>query len=195
MLHTLSLPRQVQALAWDATTARLWVATKTTVTAYNDVGVVVHGIDLGKHPEVHDLALDSTSGALWIAGKESVRRYTAGGGLAVEAKLKKVEHLVSDGRGGVWVATEKSLLRLNQAGVPLVHREQFRGAEQVVALVVHPLDHSLWAASKKHLHHLSPEGQSLQRVAFPEGRITPWRCMLTQLHLASASRLRLRTRC
>lgn len=108
---------------------------------------------------------------MWVALKDTVRRYTAGGTLALEVSVKQAEHLTSDGQGGVWVATDKTLSRLNQAGVKLAQLEQFKGEKQVVALVTHPLDHSVWAASKKQHHHLTAEGHSLQAMSFKDGRV------------------------
>lgn len=81
LLRTIYLPDNVQALGLDTTTARLWVGTKKTVSAYNDAGYLVASIQLGQNPEVTALAVDASSGDLWIALQKTLRLYDADVGM------------------------------------------------------------------------------------------------------------------
>lgn len=157
----------------NGTTSRLWVATKTTVSAYDATGTVVQSLDLGPRPDVVDLALDADSGELWVVLKKNVlRRYDSAGTPVFEANMDALERIASDGQGGVWVATGKSLFRLTAAGQVLFELDQFGGNDRTIALAANPAEASAWAAARKALRHLSaPDGQTLHTVAFQEPNI------------------------
>lgn len=146
------------------------MATKKSVTAYDDRGRAVLGLNLGKTPEVKDISVDAGSGDLWVALKKTLRRYHASGVMLFELGIDKLERLASDGQGDVWAATNKDLLRLDEAGRVLFKLQPFGGKETIVALVADPADLSVWVANQKALSHLSAEGRLLHRLDFHDSK-------------------------
>jgi glucodextranase-like protein/Big-like domain-containing protein len=163
MVHTLT--GHVRALAWDMTTACLWVGTKETVRAIDETGTVCASLNLGAHADVKDLALDADSGALWVGMQKSLRHYEAGGALRFEMRIDKLASLALDGQGGVWVATDRDLIRLDRSGQVRADLEPFADHDKIVAVVTDPRDASVWVASKKKLSHLRSDGHRLHALA------------------------------
>src|SRR6266511_4789241 len=161
-----SLPGDVRALSWDATTACLWVGTKESVSAVDDTGAMCDRRDLGSHPDVKDLAVDADSGDLWVGMKHVLRRYDADGALMVEISLDKLASLASDYQGGVWLATDKELFRIDRFGRVLVATTPFDDHDTIVALATDPTDASVWVASKHALSHRRADGHPLHTLKF-----------------------------
>lgn len=160
-----TLKDKIQALALDGTTARLWVATKKTLAAYDAQGTLVSTLALSKDTDIQDLDFDIHMDfdihidALWVALKNSVRLYSTSGVVLLEKSIKHLRHIASDGQGGLWVATEKHLLRLDQSGLLQAHVEPFAGKGKIIALAADPSDRSAWVASQKQVAHVNIEGQ------------------------------------
>src|SRR5215831_12954500 len=151
-VHT--LPGDVRALSWDATTSCLWVGTKESVSAIDDTGAMCSTRDVGSHPDVQDLAVDAPSGDLWVGMKKALQRYDADGALMVDIDLDKLAYLASDHRGGVWIATDRDLFRIDRFGQMLVATAPFDDHDKIVALATDPTDASVWVAGKSELSHL-----------------------------------------
>ncbi|HEV8713074.1 MAG TPA: Ig-like domain-containing protein, partial [Candidatus Binatia bacterium] len=165
LLSTLDLPAAVQALAFDKTLGRMWVATADTVTAYDENGTVVASLNLGAKPKVQDIAGDGDTGQLWVGLENVLRRYTGSGAVGLELPLPKLTTLTSDGIDGVWVATDLRLLRVNAAGQHLIDVAVFSSAaDKIVALVADPVAETAWVASKKSLIHIGRIGQTLKTL-------------------------------
>jgi len=77
LLATLDLPATIQALAFDKTLGRMWVATADTVTAYDENGTIAASLNMGAKPKVQDIAVDGDTGQLWVGLENILRRYTA----------------------------------------------------------------------------------------------------------------------
>lgn len=166
LLSMIALSDNVQALAVDRTALRLWVATQKKVSAYDDAGTIVATIDLGKNPDVQDIDVDAQSGDLWVALNKTLRLYDASGSLLSETAVDKLQRLASDGQGGVWIATAKDLIRIDQLGQVTANLHPFAGQGEIVALVVNAADQSAWAATQKVLSHVSAAGVILQQLEF-----------------------------
>jgi RHS repeat-associated protein len=165
LLSTLDLPTAVQALAFDKTLGRMWVATADTVTAYDENGAVAASLNIGAKPKVQDIAIDGDSGQLWVGLENVLRRYTGSGAVGLELPLPKLTRLASDGIGGVWVATDLRLLRVNAAGQHISDVAAFgSAADKIVALLADPVAETAWVASKKSLIHTGRTGQILKTL-------------------------------
>src|SRR5262249_37783405 len=106
------------------------------------------------------------SGALWIALQKTVRLYDANGVLQWETAIATLQHLAGDGQGGVWIATDKNLLRMDQSGRLLFTVQPLAGSDTIVALVADPADRSVWVAGNKALLQVSAQGLLLQHLEF-----------------------------
>ena len=96
LLHTLTLPTTIRALAVDSFSGRLWVATPRSGRAYDEQGALVSTLSLGTNPTVRALAVDSQSGAVWVALAQRLRRYTASGQQDLDLPLS-ARRVTSDG--------------------------------------------------------------------------------------------------
>jgi RHS repeat-associated protein len=122
--------------------------------------------DLGSHPDVKDLAVDADAGDLWVGMKKVLRRYDANGALMVEISLDKLAYLASDHQGGVWLATDKELFRIDRFGRVLAATTPFDDHDKIVALATDPTDSSVWVASKNALSHRHSDGHPLHNLKF-----------------------------
>jgi hypothetical protein len=161
-VHT--LPGEVRALAWDATTSCLWVGTKESVSAIDDAGAMCGTRDLGSHLDVQGLAVDADSGELWGGLKKVLRRYDADGVLLLEINFDKLAYLAGDHQGGVWIAADKNLFRIDRFGRVLVATVPFD--DKIIALATDPTNASVWVASKSELSHLRSDGHRLHDLKF-----------------------------
>jgi hypothetical protein len=59
--------------------------------------------------------------------KEGLRRYDPNGTLVLEVAIDKAMVLASDYHSGIWVAADKSLIRMDRTGRVLVDIGPFRG--------------------------------------------------------------------
>ena len=119
LLHTLTLPITLRALAFAGVSQRLWVATTHSVRAYDEQGALVSTLSLGTTPTVYALAVTESSDAVWVALAQRLRRYTASGQQDLDLPLS-ARRVTSDGDGGVWLTTPSHLRRLSAARQALV---------------------------------------------------------------------------
>ncbi|MGH8490890.1 MAG: hypothetical protein ACREXS_19005 [Gammaproteobacteria bacterium] len=92
LLESLALPHHVRGMVLDQSTERLWVATKKSVTAFEDDGTTVSVlVDLGPNPDVQDIDVDPDLHYLWVALKKQLRRHDlANGALQTSRSIKKL---------------------------------------------------------------------------------------------------------
>ncbi|MGH8655975.1 MAG: hypothetical protein ACREYE_29035, partial [Gammaproteobacteria bacterium] len=84
--------------------------------------------------------------------------------MALPNKAKDVDFLVPDGRGGLWIGEDKTLIKLDREGEVQFQRRPFSGpgSDKLVALIADPVDGSVWVASKERITKLSAEGERQQ---------------------------------
>jgi len=171
-LATLTLEHPVQAFALDAARGQLWVATKKHLAAYGHDNQKVSTLDLArKGADLRDIAYDATLDQLWVAFKDSIERYTFSGQRVYERNIEHLVRIASDGQGNLWAATRKQLLRFNSAGALSLQLEPFDGKHKLLALVADPADLSAWAAEKRQLVHVGPQGDIRHRLELDKTKI------------------------
>ena len=162
-MRTLSLPGKGQALALDELTFFLWVATRGALLCYDETGALIHFIELDRKVRVKDIDIDPDSGDIWIVGKNGLSRLDTTGQLIFETETKKLTQVVTDHRGGAWLAGDKTLIHINPFGEPFFELKPFgKKGKELIALAADPLDDSVWAASKDQVAHVSAAGKILQ---------------------------------
>ena len=161
-LGVFSHSENILALALDPVSSLLWVATAKTIEVLDDSGQVVGTLDLGDNPKVSDLDVDPPSGDLWVALSDSLLRYDPVSDSSYEKAIQGIETVAATVDSGVWAATKKHLLKLDQLGETLAETEPFD--QTIVAVVSDPRDLSAWAARQKHLNHIGADGQMLHEL-------------------------------
>ncbi len=162
-VRTLSLPDKGQALTLDELTSFLWVATRGALLCYDETGTLIHFIELGRKVRVEDIDIDPDSGDIWVVGKNGLSRRDITGQLIFETKTKKLTQVVTDYRGGAWLARGKTLIHINPLGEPFFELKPFgKKGKELLALVADPLDGSVWVASKEQVAPVSAAGKILQ---------------------------------
>ena len=162
LLNVLLLPEKVEALALDPVTDLLWVATRRMLLSYEESGGPVQVLELEERPKIEDLAIDAASGDLWVLEKNRLSRVQANGTRLFASEIKKLGRLVSDHRGGVWLARNKELLRVDPSGVALFAVKPL--GKKLEWLASDPLDGSVWVGSRRQLAQVSPDGEVLRRL-------------------------------
>ena len=162
-VRTLNLPDKGQALALDELTSFLWVATRRVLLCYDETGALIHFIELGRRVRLEDIDIDPDSGDIWVVEKNGLSRLDASGQLMFETRTKKLTQVVTDHRGGAWLARDKTLIHLNPFGEPFFELKPFgKKGKELMTLAVDPLDGSVWAASKEQVAHVSAAGKILR---------------------------------
>ena len=167
-VRTLSLPDKGQALALDELTSFLWVATGGALLCYDETGTLVHFIELGRKARVEDIDVDPDSGDIWVVRRNGLSRWDIMGQLILETKTKKLTQVVTDHRGGAWLASDRTLIHINPFGEPFFELKPFgKKGKEIIALAADLLDGSVWVASKEQVAHVSSSGEISQS---PESR-------------------------
>ncbi|ABK19728.1 hypothetical protein Sfum_4062 [Syntrophobacter fumaroxidans MPOB] len=157
---SLKLHHPIRGIALDRSKSHLWVATDRAVTAYDQEGHAVGGIELRRRSEVRDIAFDPVSGGLWIALDHFLKRYDDNGALLFEKRFHRIRRIGADGRGGLWIARERTVARLDRDGKTLFEVDPFQGREGGGPNDLAPdvLDGSAWVVNGKFLAHVSATG-------------------------------------
>ena len=169
LLKNLSFISPIKALALDKGTDRLWVATETAVSAYEENGTPVNlNIDLGHYPQVQAIDTDAELSYLWVALGSQLRRYDlASGSLQFTQAIDQLRKVASDSRGGAWLATAQELSRLDATVKIVVRETPFAQNEgDILVLAADPLDQSVWAAARQALKHIDAQGAELFAKSF-----------------------------
>jgi hypothetical protein len=119
LIGTHSLKHPVQALAIDQDAAKLWLATNKSVSAYDAAGNEAGSARLASRAAIKDLAFDSRLGLLWIAQANALQWF-ARDGRTQSFPMRGIAKLTTDGQGGVWAASNQSLIRIDASGVRLL---------------------------------------------------------------------------
>ena len=174
LLESLVLPHHVRAVVLDQSTERLWVATKTSVIALEDDSTSTNiVVDLGAKANVRDIDIDPDLEYLWVALKNQLRRYDlTNGALQTSRTVNKLEQVASDHQGGVWLATDRELQRLDAGDQVAVKLKPFKQSEgQIVAFAADPLDLTVWVSTEKIVKHIDGQGQVLLTTLFKKPSI------------------------
>ena len=163
LVQILRLPDKGEALALDELTSLLWVATRKTLSSYDETGAQVHFIDLGRKAHVEDIAIDPASGDIWVVQRNSLSRLDASGMVIFETPFKKLTLVVTDYQDGAWLARDKTLLHVDPYGNSDLELKPFgKKGKELLALAADPLYSSVWVASKEQVAQVSVYGEVLQ---------------------------------
>ena len=166
LLGSRGLDGNVVALDVDPELALLWVATDHGASALDlTSGSQVRVLPLGAPEKVADLRVDLESSMLWLALDKEVRRYSETGELLQTVREAGVERVAAAGGGAAWIATKKTLRRLDANGTVGPSIEPFAGAGTMGDLVVAG-DRSVWVASANAIAHLGADGTLIQHLSF-----------------------------
>ncbi len=157
------LPHLIEAMSMDPHRSRIWVATQKALMAYDTTGAPIASIDPGKQADIAEVAFESTSDSLWVATEQDIYCYGGDGILRTKIQIGKIDSMVPDGEGGLWIAKKKLLTRIDSMGHVLFEVEPFnpKGHGTIEALVLNPSDHSVWGIDTKALIHVSEDGALL----------------------------------
>ncbi len=181
-LGALPLDGRVRGLAFDPARQRLWVATPSSLRAYDPGLRQIREAALAKDSRLAAVGLAGESGAIWTAGNDRLSRLGGEGRLLFEQAVPGILAVAGDFRGGAWAATARELLRVGPGGRILARLEPFAGAGTITALAVQPRDGSVWVANEVDLARVAPTGRVMRRVS-PE---PPVRLRALALALAAA---------
>lgn len=149
----------VRSISFAQQDRTLWVATEKAVTAHDPAGLSVLALALGSSRNIEDIAFDPVASQLWVALKDGIQRFYTSGTVALTVALPKAKYLRPDGRGKLWVATGKRLLRMDEYGAILSDIVPFDGEGNIAALAADPSDGSAWIARDKRLRHVGADGR------------------------------------
>jgi RHS repeat-associated protein len=166
-LQVVPLRGDVLGLSVDPGAALLWVATASSVTAYDAVaGQVVRTLALGHDADVRDVSADPATQCVWVARQDGVLRFAADGTLLLTAAPRLPVRVAAAPNGGVWAATKTNLVHLDGTGQVLGAVAPFTKGGGISQLVADPADGSAWAASEHEVAHAGTGGQLLRVVDF-----------------------------
>lgn len=194
MLERIRLPKRAKALALDPTRDEVWVGTEAGLQRYDAFGRPVDVLRPALS-HIRALAYERDGDALWVLDKKQglLRRYALANGVlerevALPIKAKDVDVLVPDGRGGLWIGEDHTLIKLDRDGEVQFHLKPFAGPgnDKLVALIADPVDGSAWAASKDRITKLSAEGELQQSFTPSSGNKKP-KIRALALYLDSAA--------
>lgn len=153
----------------DGTDSLLWVALRDKLEAYAHSGELKQAIPLNGHGRVEAMVYSKKLSSLWVLRGKTLYRYTTANG-AVAASIKlghdaDDDELAADGSGAVWVAGERSVMRIDGSGATDFILEPVQGLHgHLVSMVADLSDHSVWLVSKQALVHVGVDGTILQTV-------------------------------
>jgi hypothetical protein len=166
LLWSAQLAGDTRGLAFAAGQPLLWVAEDQGAVEVDAAsGAIVGGLAAGGAAPVIDLAA-TPDGELWILQVDRVQRLSPNGAVRSRRAIAVGRQVASDGGGGVWVATDREVLHLDDAAQVLARVEPFFGAGRIVDLRPHPEDGSLWIANEVDLAKVSPAGAVVRRWRF-----------------------------
>jgi RHS repeat-associated protein len=166
-LQVVHLRGDVLGLSIDPGSALLWVATGSSVAAYDVVaGQVVRTLALGHDADVRDVSADAATQSVWVARQNGVLHFATDGSLLLTAAPRQPVRVAAGPNGDVWAATKKNLVHLNGAGQVMGSVAPFTHGGEISELITDPADGSAWAASEHEVAHAGPGGQLLRVVDF-----------------------------
>ncbi len=167
LLNLLLLPDKAKALSVDTIAELAWVATKETLSAYDEAGSLDHFLQLEDGADIKDIAVDLLSGEIWVSSKYRLRRIDAQGTVFVDNVVEKIKLIISDPDGGAWLSKEEQIVRIDSSGTTLFEVTPFTGkGGKAKDLILNSLDGDLWVAAKEKVAQLSATGDVLQVLEF-----------------------------
>ncbi len=165
IVNILPLPEKLEALAVDELASLLWSATRRTLFTHDETGSLRQVIELDRRDRVKDISVDAASGYIWVVEKDRLLLLDAGGTLRFEREIKKLNLVASDYQDGAWLASRKTLIRVDSVGEPIFELRPFgKKGEKLLALAADPLRGSVWVADKKRLAEVSADGEVLRTL-------------------------------
>lgn len=184
LISRFAIKSDAKTLSFYAPDSLLFLAYKHNIQVYDigsDRGSQVNTMKL---PDVEHLAVDDTFGYLWAATKGSILKLNLQGKILAQSTRKGINHLASDQGGGLWLATDDSVVRLDESLEVAFQLGGFKGSEKVVALEVDPVDHSGWIVSSRYLRQIGPDGQILYELRIKTAGVN------SKIHMLGISRNR-----
>lgn len=195
------LRHKARAVSFDDALQRLWIATKKSLITFDANGVQQLYIPLPRKAEVESITLDTFDQSLWVATEKRLYRYDSLGGLVFSKdlrelgrKIKHPEDIAADGKGNLWVAAKRELIRINRAGTvinrltPLTkkrhhnrssHGKKKKGDDddddddhkdgegvEIKAMAVNTDDQSVWVIGKEQGAHIDSTGTLVAEFAW-----------------------------
>jgi hypothetical protein len=103
--QAVQLEKPIRSLALDSDNQLLWVATRKTLTVYDQSGNQTMEVISRGRANLTDISYDRHAGEFWVANHRSVRRYSLQGEKTFEVSTwPGIRALAADGQGGVWLA-------------------------------------------------------------------------------------------
>jgi RHS repeat-associated protein len=183
----ISLSDRIVAISLDTIRSHIWVSCGKRLASYDESGKLIQKIDTRRLSSVGDISFDSACDDLWVASNMGLFRYSGGTGqLASKTSRCDGGLIAADGQGGVWVAENGALGRLDSKGNVLfevtpfpvgghgwrswirIAPNAFAGgvggcpAEpggQILGITVDPADASVWVLGQSRVAHVSLPGQ------------------------------------
>lgn len=151
-----TIAEEAEAVAYNARTRRLWLATEHEVLLFSDEGALIESLVAGDLGDV-SFATDSNRGTTWVAFQKVLVRYDELNREELRVNLaRNTRDLAVEPRsGGIWVSDHFDVVLLSPAGQATVRARPFgsngEGDRQPRHLAVESQTGSLWVASKKQL--------------------------------------------
>jgi RHS repeat-associated protein len=156
----------VRGLAFDKTRRRLWVATASSLQAYDDGTKASLQAALPADAALVGLGVAEESGAVWAVGGGHLWKLGPDGRLLASQEIPGLLTVTGDAHGGAWAATARDLYHVGPGGRVLARLQPFAGAGTIGALAVQPRDGAVWAANEVDLAKVSGAGKVVRRVSF-----------------------------
>ena len=155
------------AIAWDANSQLIWVASDRKLTAYDVTGVITSVItdDLD---EIEDISYDPYLHGLWVIDEESLSFYDQDGNRKHVYPFDDLKHVAADRKGRIWVAGKRHLMLVDQSGaVQFEIRPLFgKHGKEILDIVADPANQSVWVSGKKKIAHVTADAELKETLQF-----------------------------
>ncbi|HEX4497953.1 MAG TPA: hypothetical protein VIE43_19920, partial [Thermoanaerobaculia bacterium] len=127
-LGATALDGRLRGLAFDARQHRLWVATTSSLQAFNAGMQPASRLAMSREAPLAGLAVAAETGMVWTVGGGHLWKLGPDGRLLMDLKMPELATVAGDGRGGAWAASSRDLFHLSAAGRVTAHLQPFAGA-------------------------------------------------------------------
>ncbi|MEW8000840.1 MAG: RHS repeat-associated core domain-containing protein [Candidatus Thiodiazotropha endolucinida] len=161
--NSITFDRIIRSITHETATNQLWIAVANEVVTTTPDGSTSEIIELGEREYILDLAYDDNLDEIWVVTSSDLQRYTTNGEQSFVQSLRYLRQAAPDGHGGVWLAGQHRLYRMDASG--LIHFEmgpfQGLGLRRLIDIVADQTDHTVWVANKYAIKHIDHDGQIL----------------------------------
>lgn len=161
--NSITFDRIIRSITHETATNRLWIAVANQVLTTTPDGSTTEVIALGRRQHILDVAYDDNLNEIWVVTGRKLQRYTSNGEQTFDQSLRHLRQAAPDGHGGVWLAGQHRLYRMDASG--LIHFEmgpfQGLGLRRLINIVADQTDHTVWVANKYAIKHIDHDGQIL----------------------------------